>query len=142
MNLPLRPFHLAFPVDDITEARRFYASVLGCAIGRESERWIDFNFFGHQITAHLVRVEQNKVNNNVDGDSVPIGHFGLIVEWEAWHALRDRLESMNVPFIIGPRIRFKGQAGEQATLFIRDPSGNALEFKSFRNDRQIFAQDV
>ncbi len=142
MNLPLRPFHLAFPVDDIDQARIFYTDVLGCAIGRKSERWIDFNFFGHQITAHLVRQEHNKATNDVDGDSVPIGHFGLILEWDAWHALRDRLESRNVAFIIGPRIRFQGQAGEQATLFIHDPSGNALEFKSFRNDRQIFAREV
>ncbi|MEE8527236.1 MAG: VOC family protein [Gammaproteobacteria bacterium] len=141
MNLPLRPFHLAFPVDDITEARRFYAEILGCAIGRESKRWIDFDFFGHQITAHLVRADRTTAISNVDGDSVPIGHFGLILAWNDWHSLRDRLTSLDIPFIIGPRIRFQGQAGEQATLFVHDPSGNALEFKSFRNDEQIFAHD-
>jgi len=134
-------FHLAFPVHDLEEARRFYAGLLGCSTGRESGRWIDFNFFGHQIVAHLAPAEHDAATNPVDGEDVPVRHFGVILEWGQWHALADKFKKMDVKFIIEPGIRFKGQVGEQATMFFKDPSGNALEFKSFRNASQIFARD-
>ncbi|MBI3798531.1 MAG: VOC family protein, partial [Deltaproteobacteria bacterium] len=134
-------FHLAFPVSDLHLARQFYVEMLGCRVGRESTSWIDFDFFGHQITAHLSREEARSVAANpVDGDHVPVRHFGVILEWESWHALAERLENANVPFVISPHIRFKGEVGEQATLFIRDPSGNALEFKSFKDLNRVFAR--
>lgn len=139
MNLPR--FHLAFPVSDLEATRRFYVDLLGCGLGRESSEWLDFDFFGHQITAH--RVEQTKVGaaNDVDGDAVPIPHFGAILPWEQWHALSERLRAAGVEFVIEPRIRFAGQVGEQATMFLHDPAGNALEFKSFRDDRRVFASE-
>ncbi|WP_437929175.1 VOC family protein [Sorangium sp. So ce291] len=144
------PFHLAFPVSDLEATRRFYVDVLGCRVGREATRWIDFDFFGHQISAHLVdenRVDENRVDgagavlptNPVDGKDVPVRHFGAILEWRAWHALVERLRGLGVQFLIEPHIRFVGEPGEQATLFVVDPSGHALEFKSFRDTRQIFA---
>ncbi|WP_438027522.1 VOC family protein [Sorangium sp. So ce233] len=134
------PFHLAFPVSDLEATRRFYAGVLGCRVGREAARWIDFDFFGHQISAHLVD-EAGAVlpTNPVDGKDVPVRHFGAILEWRAWHALVERLRGLGVPFLIEPHIRFVGEPGEQATLFVVDPSGHALEFKSFRDMGQIFA---
>lgn len=139
MNLP--PFHLAFPVTDIEAARAFYAGLLGCGVGREDTRWIDFDFFGHQISAHLVdEPPPSGPTNEVDGKAVPVRHFGAVLEWDAWHALADRLRGAGVDFLIEPHIRFPGQTGEQATLFIQDPSGNGLEFKAFKDPRRLFAR--
>jgi extradiol dioxygenase family protein len=135
------PFHLAFPVDDLARARAFYGGLLGCAEGRSSESWIDFNFYGHQVVAHLAPGETGRAAaNQVDGHDVPVRHFGVILEWEQWHALADRLKKGGVRFIIEPGIRFKGQVGEQATMFFLDPAGNALEFKSFKDMSQVFAR--
>jgi extradiol dioxygenase family protein len=135
---PLIPFHLAFPVTDLPATRRFFAEVLGCGIGRESERWIDFDFFGHQITAHLVEQSDSPHSNPVDGDAVPVPHFGAVLPWPRWQALADRLRQHGIEFLIPPRVRFEGEPGEQGTFFIRDPSGNALEFKSFRERDRMF----
>lgn len=134
------PFHLAFPVVDLESARKFYADLLGCAVGRESDRWIDFNFFGHQITAHLVEQTDAAGTNPVDGDCVPVRHFGVILDVAAWNELADRLSAGGIEFLIPPRTRFKGQTGEQSTMFVRDPSGNALEFKAFADRAAIFAR--
>jgi extradiol dioxygenase family protein len=135
-------FHLAFPVHDLDAARRFYGEILGCAEGRAAARWVDFDFHGHQISAHLRPEECQPVRcNPVDGKHVPVRHFGLILAWDDWQQLAARLRALGVAFLIEPSIRFAGQTGEQATLFLRDPSGNALEFKSFRDDRQVFARD-
>lgn len=140
MTSPQLPrFHLAFPIRDVESTRRFYVELLGCAVGRSAERWIDFDLHGHQISAHVVEAKANEGFNPVDGDRVPVPHFGLILEWSAWHALADRLRSHHVRFEIEPHIRFAGEIGEQATMFLRDPSGNALEFKSFRDDASVFA---
>ena len=136
----LPPFHLAFPVNDISETKKFFTDIIGCNVGRHSDKWIDFNFFGHQISAHLKPEETGKaLTNKVDGDGVPVRHFGLVLPWEEWHAFSDRLKQNGIQFLIEPHIRFKGEVGEQATLFILDPSGNALEFKSFKNDEMLFA---
>ncbi|MDY0881401.1 VOC family protein [Dongia soli] len=134
------PFHLAFPVADLAATERFYVDLLGCRIGRQAEKWIDFDFFGHQISAHL-RPEETGLakRNEVDGDQVPVRHFGAILDWDKWQDLADRLQKAETQFIIEPHIRFKGQVGEQATMFLLDPSGNALEFKSFKDMSQIFA---
>lgn len=138
---PIPPFHLAFPVDDLEAARRFYVGLLGCGEGRSSAQWIDFDFYGHQIVAHLAPEELGRTAaNQVDGKAVPVRHFGVVLEWEAWHALADRLRAAGVDFVIEPGIRFVGQVGEQATLFFLDPAGNALEFKAFRDPSQIFAR--
>ena len=136
------PFHLAFPVTDLAATRTFFTEVLGCRLGREDERWIDFDFFGHQITAHLVDPETVAAapTNPVDGDAVPARHFGVVLGWEDWHSFAERLQAAGLTFLIEPHIRFAGQVGEQATLFITDPSGNALEFKSFRNPDRLFAR--
>jgi len=138
MTLP--PFHLAFPVHDLAAARGFYGGVLNCAEGRSSESWIDFDLFGHQIVAHLdagrTRLESS---NPVDGHDVPVPHFGVVLDWEEWHALVGRLEAAGTRFGIAPHIRFAGQPGEQATMFFRDPSGIALEFKAFRDPGKLFA---
>lgn len=138
MSMP--PFHLAFPVADLGTTEQFYANLLGCGIGRRAEKWIDFDFFGHQISAHL-RPEETGLakRNEVDGDQVPVRHFGAILDWDQWHQLAERLQAADTKFIIEPHIRFQGQVGEQATMFMLDPSGNALEFKSFRDKGQIFA---
>lgn len=137
------PFHLAFPVRDLSATRAFYAGQLGCVVGREAERWIDFDFFGHQISAHL-RPEALRPagdpTNPVDGDAVPVRHFGAVLPWSRWEALGDRLKAEGVAFLIEPRIRFAGEVGEQGTFFLQDPSGNALEFKSFRDPSQLFAR--
>lgn len=134
-------FHLAFPVDDLARARAFYGGVLGCAEGRSSESWVDFDFHGHQIVAHLAPDEVGlAATNAVDGDNVPVRHFGLILAWDQWEALSDRLKQANTDFIIEPHIRFKGRPGEQATMFFLDPAGNALEFKAFRDEADIFAK--
>lgn len=134
------PFHLALPVHDLSLALQFYSELLGCKTGRTSDQWIDFDFFGHQVTTHLVRGHAAGVENNpVDGDSVPTRHFGVVLSWDAWQALAERLKTLDIQFLIEPRVRFQGETGEQATLFIQDPSGNALEFKSFRDPAQLFA---
>lgn len=136
----LPPFHLAFPVHDLGAARRFYGELLGCAEGRSDERWIDFDFFGHQIVAHLDGQSRAAgASNPVDGHDVPVPHFGAVLDWEAFAALRDRLAAADVRWVIEPYIRFAGEPGEQATMFILDPSGNALEFKAFRDRSQLFA---
>lgn len=133
-------FHLAFPVDDLVRARAFYGDVLGCAEGRSSDSWVDFDFHGHQIVAHLAPDEVGRAATNaVDGDNVPVRHFGLILAWDQWEALATRLKQAGTDFIIEPHTRFKGQPGEQATMFFLDPAGNALEFKAFRDDADIFA---
>ena len=134
------PFHLAFPVHDLEEARAFYAGLLDCPTGRESKEWIDFNLYGHQIVAHLAPAVKDAATNKVDGEDVPVRHFGVILEWDQWHTLADRLKAAKVKFVIEPHIRFQGKVGEQATMFFKDPSGNALEFKSFRDPSQIFAR--
>jgi len=137
----LRPFHLAFPVRDLVEARAFYGTLLGCREGRSSAEWIDFDFFGHQIVAHLSPNEVgHKAHNLVDGDAVPVRHFGVVLTMRDWRTLADRLTQANVSFLIAPEIRFKGLPGEQATFFISDPSGNALEFKAFDDDTRLFVQ--
>jgi uncharacterized protein len=135
------PFHLAFPVADLAAAREFYVELLGCRVGREDERWIDFDLEGHQLSAHLVDGPLGAAATNaVDGDGVPVRHFGLVLAWERWEALAERLRAAGVAFLIAPRIRFAGQVGEQATFFLTDPSGNALEFKSFRDPERLFAR--
>lgn len=134
-------FHHAFPVHDIQAAREFYVGVLGCTEGRSAERWIDFDLAGHQLSAHLVeRTRERNATNPVDGDDVPIPHFGLILGWEDWHAFAERLRARGVRFVIEPHVRFRGKAGEQATMFLCDPSGNALEFKAFQDQARIFAR--
>ena len=137
----MRPFHLAFPVTDLNLNKSFYVDVLQCGVGRASDRWIDFDMFGHQVVAHLVDDQEGIDTNPVDGDNVPASHFGVILTWEQWHLLRDRLKNNDIKFIIEPKIRFEGQPGEQATMFFLDPCGNALEFKSFKDDNQIFATE-
>lgn len=133
-------FHLAFPVTDIASTRAFYVDVLGCKVGRSAERWIDFDLSGHQLSAHLVDAELARAETNpVDGDNVPVRHFGLILEWRAWHEFAERLRARGTRFLIEPHVRFKGEVGEQATMFVVDPSGNALEFKSFQDPRRVFA---
>jgi len=138
----LRPFHLAIPVNDIASTRKFYNGILGCSVGRESETWIDFDFFGHQLSAH-VKIEEllQTKTNPVNGEDVPIRHFGIVMQWDEWHILSEKLIQTGINFLIKPTIRFKGQAGEQATMFISDPGGNALEFKLFRDDANLFAMD-
>jgi len=141
--MTLRPFHLAFPVHDLAAARAFYRDVLGCAEGRSSEQWIDFDLHGHQIVAHLdPAATPVAVANEVDGHHVPVPHFGVVLTMSDWQAMADRVAAAGVPFGIPPHIRFRGQAGEQATMFFRDPSGNALEFKAFADDAQLFATDA
>lgn len=140
MTQPPR-FHLAFPVRDLTEARAFYGNLLGCPEGRSSPEWVDFDFFGHQIVAHLTASgPADKAHNVVDGEEVSVRHFGVILSLPAWRELADRLTAHGVAFIIAPQIRFAGQPGEQATFFFRDPSGNALEFKAFADESMIFAR--
>lgn len=134
-------FHLAFPVNDLEEARRFYGGLLGCPEGRSSDAWIDFNFYGHQVVAHLAPEEcGHRATSAVDGDEVPVRHFGAILSMDAWEALADKLRAAHTRFVIEPHVRFKGQVGEQATMFFLDPSGNALEFKAFGDISQVFAK--
>lgn len=135
------PFHLAFPVIDLEATRRFYVDVLGCRIGREDTRWIDFDLRGHQISAHLSDRTESAATNVVDGKPVPVRHFGLVLEWMEWQQLADTLRAKGVAFLIEPHIRFAGLPGEQATLFITDPSDNGLEFKAFRDPAKLFARD-
>jgi extradiol dioxygenase family protein len=144
----LAPFHLAFAVDDLARARQFYGGLLGCPEGRSSAEWVDFDFFGHQIVAHLAPPRPAALggpgkgdhHNAVDGHEVPVPHFGVVLPWEAFHALAERLRAGGVRFVIEPCVRFAGQVGEQATMFFRDPAGNALEFKAFRDIGQLFAR--
>lgn len=135
------PFHLAIPVDDLEAARRFYGGLLGCPEGREDPHWIDFDFFGHQVTVHL-RPEEVRaaLTNAVDGDAVPVRHFGAVLPWGDWEALAARLEAAGQDFLIQPHVRFPGLVGEQGTFFLRDPAGNAIEFKSFRDPGRLFAR--
>ena len=135
----MRPFHLAFPVTDLDITRSFYVDVLQCNVGRSSDKWIDFDMFGHQVVAHLVDRNDHPSTNSVDGDDVPASHFGVILTIDQWNQLRNHLSNFNIKFIIKPKIRFKGEPGEQATMFFLDPSGNALEFKAFNDDKQVFA---
>lgn len=139
MSMPR--FHLAFPVRDLAEARAFYGGLLGCPEGRSSDAWIDFDFRGHQIVAHLAPDEVgHRATSQVDGDAVPVRHFGVVLSTEAWQALADRLTAAGTRFIIEPHVRFKGEVGEQATMFFLDPSGNALEFKAFGDPSRLFAK--
>ena len=135
----LQPFHHAFPVRDLDEARAFYTGFLGCTEGRSSISSVDFNLHGHQIVAHLKpELAGHNKANPVDGDAVPVPHFGVVLEWDAWHAFAEQLEQAGLEFVIAPRIRFKGKVGEQATMFFLDPSGNALEFKSLKDPANLF----
>ena len=137
MNIPR--FHLAFPVIDLESTRTFYTRVLGCTLGRESNKWIDFNLYGHQIVAHYSPEECTRSNKNkVDGDKVPSRHFGVILSWDRWEALCQKIKNQKIIFMIKPKIRFKNLRGEQGTFFIQDPSGNVLEFKSFKDDSMVF----
>jgi uncharacterized protein len=139
MDIPR--FHLAFPVRDLAEARAFYGGLLGCPEGRSSDEWVDFDFHGHQIVTHLAPGELDGVATNpVDGHDVPVRHFGVILTLPQWEALAERLKAAGTRFVIEPNIRFKGQPGEQATMFFLDPSGNALEFKAFARDEMVFAK--
>ncbi len=134
-------FHLAFPVHDLDAAREFYGGLLGCEEGRSSDRWIDFSLFGHQIVTHLNPSKAGvAMTNPVDGDDVPVPHFGVILPMDEWQAFSERLRAADVKFVIEPHIRFKGEVGEQATMFFLDPSGNALEFKAFGDMSQVFAK--
>ena len=139
----LRPFHIAFPVDDLAAAREFYGSVLGCPEGRSSDHWIDFDFFGHQIVAHFkpraAKVETAH-SNAVDGHAVPVPHFGVVLTQAEWEVLAERVRTAGVAFVIEPYTRFKGEVGEQSTMFFLDPAGNALEFKAFADLDQLFAK--
>ena len=141
---PPVPFHLAFPVTDLARARDFYGSVLGFQVGRESDRWIDFDFYGHQLVAQLVEPEEQPsvATNNVDDHAVPASHFGAILPWSDYPVLVARLERARIPFAIDPYVRFAGCPREQITLFVRDPSGNYLEFKSFRDPKMLFSTDL
>ncbi|QNI35913.1 VOC family protein [Edaphobacter albus] len=140
--MALTPFHIAFPVDDLEVARAFYGGLLGCPEGRSSEQWIDFNLFGHQIVAHLKLSKDSKQqhHNPVDGHDVPVPHFGVVLSMSDWQLLADRLRAASIQFVIEPYIRFKGEVGEQATMFFLDPAGNALEFKAFADPAQLFAK--
>ncbi|MEM9825071.1 MAG: VOC family protein [Planctomycetota bacterium] len=136
------PFHLAFPVHDLDAARAFYGGLLGCPEGRSDDQWIDFDLFGHQIVAHLdpaASASDDSHHNAVDGHAVPVPHFGVVLPWEAWQGLAEKLRTAAIKFVIEPHIRFEGQVGEQATMFFYDPSRNALEFKAFRDPAQLFA---
>jgi uncharacterized protein len=140
--VPLTPFHIAFPVDDLETARSFYGTTLGCPEGRSSAQWIDFDLFGHQIVAHLkpASASTKAHHNPVDGHDVPVPHFGVVLPMDTWNSLAARLREAGVSFIIEPYIRFKGEPGEQATMFFLDPAGNALEFKAFADIGQLFAR--
>ncbi|HEY9030919.1 MAG TPA: VOC family protein [Kangiella sp.] len=141
--MSIRPFHLAIPVHNLDQARHFYGQVLGFAEGRSSDHWIDYDCYGHQLVVHLdeaMSADHDKTNNQVDGHAVPVPHFGVVLDMAAWQSLADRLKEQGTQFAIEPYIRFKGQPGEQATMFFYDPSGNALEFKAFNDLSQLFAK--
>jgi hypothetical protein len=138
----LPPFHLAFPVDDLAAARRFYGELLGCPEGRSAAHWVDFDLYGHQIVTHLApEAVRMRATNAVDGEEVPVPHFGLVLPMAEWKALAARLEAADIQFVIAPTIRFEGQPGEQATMFLLDPSGNALEFKAMADPAKLFAKN-
>jgi uncharacterized protein len=139
--MSLQPFHLAFPVDNLATARAFYGGLLGCPEGRSSPEWVDFDFYGHQIVAHLSPgAAGHDATSAVDGDNVPVRHFGVVLKMADWQALADKLVKARTQFVIEPHVRFKGQVGEQATMFFLDPCGNALEFKAFNDLSQLFAK--
>lgn len=141
--MSLSPFHLAIPVYDLAAARNFYGEVFGLPEGRSSEQWVDFDFFGHQLVIHKhpkTASQEHAHTNAVDGHNVPVPHFGVVLDWDKWEALSERLKARNTKFVIEPGIRFKGQVGEQATMFLFDPCGNALEFKAFKDMSQLFAK--
>jgi uncharacterized protein len=141
MSATMPPFHLAFPVHSLAAAREFYGDLLGCPEGRSSKDWVDFNFYGHQIVAHLSPDEcGHRATSAVDGDAVPVRHFGAVLSVPEWQALADKLKAADTKFIIEPHIRFKGEVGEQATMFFLDPSGNAVEIKAFANMASLFAK--
>jgi uncharacterized protein len=138
--MTLRPFHLAITVDDLATARRFYGEQMGCAEGRSSDRWVDFNLYGHQLVVHLDEGKHTtEARNPVDGHGVPVPHFGIVLTMADWQVLADQLAAGGTRFEMAPTVRFKGEVGEQATMFFRDPAGNALEFKAFADDALIFA---
>ncbi|MFL6727386.1 MAG: VOC family protein [Sphingomicrobium sp.] len=140
MSLP--PFHLAFPVDDLAAARRFYGELLGCPEGRTAEHWVDFDLRGHQIVAHLAPEQvRRRSTNRIDGEQVPVPHFGLVLAMDAWQRLAERLQNAGVQFVIPPTVRFAGEPGEQATMFLLDPAGNALEFKAMADPAKLFAKN-
>ncbi|MEM8945142.1 MAG: VOC family protein [Planctomycetota bacterium] len=138
----LKPFHLAFPVHDLQQARDFYGGLLGCSEGRSSDTWIDFDLFGHQIVAHFSGDVSavDRIDNPVDGHDVPVPHFGVVLAWDDWELFAEKMKAAGIKFVIEPYVRFAGQVGEQATMFFLDPSGNALEFKAFRDLNQLFAK--
>jgi len=139
MSLP--PFHLAFPVDDLAAARRFYGELLGCAEGRSADEWVDFELYGHQIVAHMAPdIVKRRSANSVDGEHVPVPHFGVVLPMDEWKSLAERLDEAGIEFVIPPTVRFEGLPGEQATMFFLDPSGNALEFKAMANPANLFAK--
>ncbi len=140
--MTLQPFHLAVPVNDLEKARQFYGEFLGLEEGRSNESWIDWNFFGHQFVTHLKKGEGNipAATNHVDGHGVPVPHFGVVLEWNDWQQFAEKLKENNIKFVIEPYIRFKGEVGEQATMFFLDPSGNSLEFKAFKDVSRLFAK--
>ena len=132
------PFHMAFAIDDKEKARRFYGDIIGCKVGREADNWIDFDFFGHQISAHINRDPKSTATSKVGDELVPLHHFGAVLPWDTWTALIERIKANKVAFLLAPHIRFEGKPGEQGTFFIKDPAGNAMEFKSFRNPDAMF----
>ncbi|MEM7455983.1 MAG: VOC family protein [Planctomycetota bacterium] len=138
----IAPFHIAFPVTDLDAARTFYGETLGCEEGRSSDTWIDFNLFGHQIVAHYKPPAETEAahHNPVDGHDVPVPHFGVVLPWDQWETLAERVKAAGVEFVIEPYVRFEGEVGEQATMFFLDPAGNALEFKAFKDMSQLFAK--
>ena len=142
MSSTLRPFHLAIPVDNVSVCRSFYRDVLGCKEGRSSDLWVDFDFYGHQLVIHYKKKAKEEVHSNpVDGKHVPVPHFGVVLDLEAFNTLKEKVIQAGIKFVIEPYVRFKGEPGEQATMFFLDPSGNALEFKAFKNLDQLFAVD-
>jgi extradiol dioxygenase family protein len=139
MTMP--PFHLAFPVKSLADARAFYGGLLGCAEGRSCDEWVDFDFFGHQIVAHLAPEEARpSATHGVDGDAVPVRHFGVVLSMDAWNAMAEKLTAAGVRFLVEPHVRFKGEVGEQATMFFADSCGNAIELKAFRDMSRLFAK--
>jgi extradiol dioxygenase family protein len=137
--MAMPPFHLALPVNDLAAARAFYGSLLGCREGRSADTWVDFDLMGHQLSLHLATGAGDRATSGVDGDAVPIPHFGVVLSMESWRALAERLKAAGVAFILEPKVRFAGQPGEQATMFLRDPAGNALEFKALADPDGLFA---
>ncbi|MGJ8549798.1 VOC family protein [Winogradskyella wichelsiae] len=139
--MALSPFHLAIPVDNLSVCRNFYSKILNFKEGRSSDHWVDYNFFGHQLVIHYKKKQTEDIATNlVDGKDVPVPHFGVVLEWAIFHDFAELLKSKHIKFIIEPYLRFEGQVGEQATMFFKDPSGNALEFKSFKDSSQLFAK--